>query len=107
MPNTFDAFCEQHVNDIAELATAFADYQPVGGVGQPHVMRWLKQFSAQHRDLALKFARSIHYYGTHGVNSLLRTLKTLIDQQIDAEGVPRSSVFYLPGGRTAESGEAI
>jgi hypothetical protein len=107
MANDFDAFCASHMDDLVELTQSFADYQVVGGVTQAHVRRWLQQFNAQHRELALRFAGSILYYSTHAVNGMLRELKELIDQQIEVEQANRSSVFYLPGGRTAESGPSI
>jgi hypothetical protein len=107
MANGFDAFCADHADEIAELASTFADYQPIRGVGKPEIMRWLRQFSAQHRELAIKLAQSIHYYGTHSVNGMLRPLKQLIDQQIEAEHAAAAQVFYLPGGRTAESGPSM
>lgn len=107
MGNGLDAFCDNHLDEITKLAEGFADYQPGGGVNQVIVRRWLGQFSNQHRALALRLAQTIQYYSTHSVNGQLRELRKLLDQHIESAGDTEASAFYIPGGRTAESGPSI
>lgn len=102
-----ELFCAEHIDDLNKLVRTFSDYQPVTGVDRPHLMRWLSEFKPQHMELALKFALSVQYYSTHAVNSSLKALHESIDQQIQNSEVPRNSVFYVPVGRIAESGQDI
>ena len=100
-------FCAEHEDDIEELAQRFSDYQPLSGMSQHHIAGWLSQFSRQHWSLALELANIVQYYGTRALNGAVRALKDNIEQQIKTEGVLHNRVFYVPGGRTAESGQGI
>jgi len=107
MPDlAFEKFCEEHLSELDELATRFGDYEPVG-VDIARLRLWLKQFSAQHRVLALKLAKVISYYAVHRLNGIMPKLYELIKQQITQENAKPDEVFYVPWGRTGESGEHI
>lgn len=103
----FDAFCEEHDADIEKLVETFADYEPVHGVNRPHFLNWLRQFKAQHRQLGLRLAKNICYYSTSKINGLMRQLHELIQQQVTQHDAGPSQVFYVPFGRSGESGEDI
>lgn len=100
-------FCAENEDAITELADLFSDYQPLGGMTQHRLMNWLRQFQAAHRSLALKLAQSIQYYSTHSIDAQLRALGKTVVRRIKQEAVPFSSVFYVPVGRAAESGQDI
>ncbi len=103
--NGFERFCEGHEEELTQLVQTFADYEPLSGLDRAHLRRWLRQFQAQHRELALKLAGLISYYSTDKINGLMGTLHGLIKQQIKSEGVAGSDVYYVPFGRSGESGE--
>jgi hypothetical protein len=98
-------FCAEHQDEIEDLIEAFSDYQPGAGISVPHVMRWLGQFNAQHRLLALKLAKTVKYYGSNSVNRQLRALGQTVSQAVKDQNIPENSVFYLAGGRAGESGQ--
>lgn len=103
-----NTFCAEHEDHIEELVQRFSDYQAIsGGLTQHHIVNWLSQFSAQHWPLALELAAAIQYYSSNSLNGVLRALKGTINEHIVAEQVPQDSVCYVPGGRTAESGQGI
>src|SRR5947209_4085341 len=102
-----DDFLGEVQQEIEELLNLFSDYEPVRGFDKAHLIRWLQQFQAQHRRLALKLAQSIHYYGIDKINSLMPKLHAIVEQQIAQEACDPKSVFYVPFGRTGDSGEDI
>lgn len=106
-PNTFETFCEENLADLNALCERFADYEPTQGFAIAHLQAWLRQFSAQHRTLALKLAESVAYYGTNQISALMRPLKAAIDVQVAAQQVNPQSVLYVPLGRAGESGSDI
>lgn len=103
----FNDFCSARAQVIDELVNQFADYEPTGGFDRPRFFRWLMRFQTQHLGMALKFAEAVQYYGTHRISGLMPALRSLIETQIAQEGVQQNSVFYVPLGRTAESGQDI
>jgi len=107
MPDSaFEKFCEEHLSELDELAGRFGDYEPVD-VDIARLRLWLKQFGAQHRILALKLAKILSYYAVDRLNGVMPTLYKLIEQQIAGEDAKPAEVFYVPWGRTGESGEHI
>lgn len=103
----FVDFCTENQEAITELVERFSDYEPTGGIDDPKISHWLKQFQPQHRILALKIAHSIHYYGIHEVNKLMVPLHKLVVQQIEVGGAVAKDVSLVPLGLTGESGEDI
>mgnify|MGYP001591228653 FL=1 len=103
----FADFCTDNQEVITELVERFSDYEPTGGLDDAKLSHWLKQFQPQHRELALKVAESIHYYGIHEVNKLMATMHKLVVQQIEAGGAAANDVSFVPLGITGESGEDI
>lgn len=106
-PSDFDGFCQEHYDEISSLVQMYADYEPLGGVANDRVRIWLQQFQPQHRSLALKLANAIKYYGTHQLNNLMAPLRGLVDKQVSEEGASQNEVFFVPFGRSGESGEDI
>jgi hypothetical protein len=100
-------FLSKNGDDIQELVKKFADYEPTRGVSEAHLCQWISQFQAQHRALALRLAQCIPYYGIHQVNGLMPALHGVIQERIEAKAVPIRQVFFVPVGKTAESGEDI
>lgn len=105
--NDFDTFCEQNRAALDDLCRRFADYEPRQGFDSAHLKAWLRQFQAQHRVAAIRLADKLVYYRTNEITALMRPLKAEIDDQIAAEGADANSVFYVPFGRTGESGSDV
>jgi hypothetical protein len=107
MPDSaFEKFCQEHLSELDGLARSFSDYQPVP-VNIARLRLWLEQFNAQHRILALKLATIILYYAVDRLNGVMPNLYALIKQQIAQERAKPADVFYVPWGRTGESGGHI
>ncbi len=106
-PNDFVTFCEQNRSNLEALCRRYADYEPLQGFSPAHLQAWLRQFSAQHRIAAVRLAKSVAYYGIDKITALMRPLKEAIDQQIAVEDVDPNSVFYVPLGRSGESGTDV
>ena len=102
-----NVFCHGNHQAIDNVATAFRDYQPTSGFDRTAVRRWLANFAPEHWPIALKLAQGIHYYGMSQIHGLVASLHSLVEQKRQALGVRRSSVIYLPFGRTEESGGEI
>ena len=102
-----DAFWADNDEQLGEVVSRFSDYEPLQGLDRPHLRKWLAIFQPQHRQLALKLAQSISYYSTHKLNGLMPNLHEVILQQRNVEGAAHSDVFYVPFGRTGESGSDI
>ncbi len=100
-------YCASNEKKIHELTERFGDYQPLVGGIRERFVAWLGQFSTQHRDLAVKLADKIEYYGTHRITQVVIALRKLVDQQIKAEQLGQNSVLYVPAGRSQESGGEV
>jgi len=100
-------YCASNEKKIHELTERFGDYQPLRGGSRERFVAWLGQFSAQHRDLAVKLADKIEYYSTHRITENAIALRKLIDQEIKAAQLAPSCVLYVPAGRSAESGGEV
>jgi hypothetical protein len=100
-------YCASNEKKIHELAGRFGDYQPLRGGSRERLVAWLGQFNAQHRDLAVKLAGKIEYYGTHRITENAVALRGLVDQEIKAVDVASGDVLYVAGGRTGESGDEV
>jgi len=103
----FAQFLSDNQAEINELVSSFSDYEPGQGVDKAHVVDWLGQFKGQHRACALRLAKSIRYFGIDVINSLMPKLHGLIRQQSTQENADNNSIFYVPFGRTGDSGEDI
>jgi hypothetical protein len=103
----FQQFLSENQAQIDALAALFSDYEPVHGVDKGHVVAWLAQFNGQHRACALRLAKSIRYFGIDVINNLMPKMHSLICDQIKQEKADQHSVFYVPFGRTGDSGEDI
>jgi hypothetical protein len=55
----------------------------------------------------VKLAGAVAYYSTSQIAALMRPMKQLVDVQIQSESATPHSVFYVPLGRTGESGTDI
>ncbi len=102
-----DAFWADNDDQLREVVTRFSDYEPLQGFDRAHLRKWLAAFQPQHRQLALKLAQNMSYYSTHRLNGLMPNLHEVILQQRNAEAAAHSDVFYVPFGRTGESGTDI
>ena len=102
-----DVFCQQNHQEIDDLAQVFGDYEPTRGFDRSLVRRWLENFDPGHWALALKLARRIQYYGKSQIHGLVVNLYKLVEQKKEAMGVDDSAAFYLPFGRTEESGAEV
>jgi hypothetical protein len=103
----FEQFLSANQAEIDELVWLFSDYEPVHGVDKGHVVAWLAQFNGQHRASALRLAKSIRYFGIDVINNLMPKIHSLIRDQIKQKEADQDSVFYVPFGRTGDSGEDI
>ena len=102
----FNSFCADHSDEIAELADRFSDYEPFS-VQIPFVMGWLKQFQAQHRNLALKLAKRLRYYGTSQIHGLMPRAFEILKEQLNAQTAELNQAIFAPLGRIGESGPDI
>jgi len=108
MPSAdIDVFCHENHDAINSLAVLFRDYWPTQGFDRSSVRRWLANFSPAHWPIALKLAQQIQYYDINRIHGLVGSLHALVERKRKQLGFKRSSVLYLPFGRTEESGAQI
>jgi len=94
---------EVEFDDI--ISRAVSDYGDHDGVARPKIIRWIRQFPQNSRDIAVKVLDCLRYYSTSGVKSMTEQFVNIVYSHY--QSINRNSIYFVPIGADGSGSQII